>query len=551
MMVMSAKGLLDWIMDSGCSYHMTPRYIPELKRNFISLETFEKEGYTIKLQSGKVKVINGSRVVLSGIRKDNYVYSLDGHVGAHELNASVEEKESLAQNGLAERMKRTLIDKELVDHPIGQKLVNCKRLFKIKESIKVVQKPRYKARAMLRLGLPSLCLKKEFDVKELEEAKKILGMEVVRDQSCKILRVSQSGYVYKILNNFRIDKGKSIQMPFGGHFKMSLKDCSVRDCDIERISKVSYANAIRSLMYLMVCTRPDIAYASTTNVGLVYGTNRGNDVDVTGFVDSDYTKDPDNGFLNKASMAKKKNNGDSNETSSLLSELAKKVKNIDGKMLGKDGKPLKPYRCVKWAEPPSVNSASMKTDDATSTDGEDGGSMKVRTSNLPNEYPNDNTIWETEAPLCKLQTCKIVKVLEGGPWFIKSKPIMLSIWSANTKMKREAMTKVPMIPSHYLESCREVHQHISSPDQTPQETFFHTSMPIPGSVCTARQSASGKLDLARNDAVANVEYRFHLLKLSSQPYESFSTLKVKGLTLQEVTIRALTTSRHMSSSATH
>nr|GEX07622.1 retrovirus-related Pol polyprotein from transposon TNT 1-94 [Tanacetum cinerariifolium] len=33
----------------------------------------------------------------------------------------------------------------------------------------------------------------------------------------------------------------------------------------------------------------------TTNVGLVYGTNRGNHVDVTGFVDSDYAKDPDKG----------------------------------------------------------------------------------------------------------------------------------------------------------------------------------------------------------------------------------------------------------------
>ncbi|GKC73020.1 retrotransposon protein, putative, ty1-copia subclass, partial [Tanacetum coccineum] len=120
MMVMSAQALLDWIMDSGCSYHMTPRldilfdflecdggsvqlgdnreckirgigkvriqlrdgssfvlhnvrYIPELKRNLISLGTLEKEGFTVKLQSGKVKVING------------------------ELNDSVEEKDSLAQ----------------------------------------------------------------------------------------------------------------------------------------------------------------------------------------------------------------------------------------------------------------------------------------------------------------------------------------------------------------------------------------------------------------------------------------------------------------------
>ncbi|GJX88498.1 retrovirus-related pol polyprotein from transposon TNT 1-94 [Tanacetum coccineum] len=172
------------------------------------------------------------------------------------------------------------------------------------------------------IGSTKSLLKKEFDMKELGEAKKILGMEIVRDQSRKILRVSQSGYVSKILNNFRIDNGKSVKMPLGGHFKLSLKDCPVRDCDVERMSKVPYANAVGSLMYLMVCTRPDIAYAvsvvsrylanpgknhweavkwilkylrGTANVGLVYGTDRGNHVDVTGFVDSDYAKDPDKG----------------------------------------------------------------------------------------------------------------------------------------------------------------------------------------------------------------------------------------------------------------
>ncbi|GKC26000.1 hypothetical protein Tco_1028150 [Tanacetum coccineum] len=43
------------------------------------------------------------------------------------------------------------------------------------------------------------------------------------------------------------------------------------------MSKVSYANAVRSLMYLMVCTRPNIAYAVS-------------------FVDSDYAKDLDKGM---------------------------------------------------------------------------------------------------------------------------------------------------------------------------------------------------------------------------------------------------------------
>ncbi|GJY58738.1 retrovirus-related pol polyprotein from transposon TNT 1-94 [Tanacetum coccineum] len=133
MMVMSAEALLDLIMDSGCSYHMTPSvllgdnreckirgigkvrvqlrdessfvlnnvgYIPKLKKNLISLGTLGKEGYTVKMQSVKVKVINGSKVVLSGTRRDNCVYSLDGHAVASELNASVEEKDSFAQGAV-------------------------------------------------------------------------------------------------------------------------------------------------------------------------------------------------------------------------------------------------------------------------------------------------------------------------------------------------------------------------------------------------------------------------------------------------------------------
>ncbi|GKA71120.1 hypothetical protein Tco_0777259, partial [Tanacetum coccineum] len=94
MMAMSVKELLDWIMDLGGSYHITYRrdylvdfeeydggnILLELKRNLISLGTLEKEGLTMKMQSGKIKIIKGSLVVLSGTRRVNCLYTLDGQV---------------------------------------------------------------------------------------------------------------------------------------------------------------------------------------------------------------------------------------------------------------------------------------------------------------------------------------------------------------------------------------------------------------------------------------------------------------------------------------
>ena len=116
-------------MDSGCSYHMTPvkeyfsdlkfeqlgtvklgddracqvvgsgtvtlklsngmvvdlknvRYIPKLKKSLMSLGLFEKTGYKVVLWDGKAKVSKGSMVVLSGNRRENNTYLLDGEVVA-------------------------------------------------------------------------------------------------------------------------------------------------------------------------------------------------------------------------------------------------------------------------------------------------------------------------------------------------------------------------------------------------------------------------------------------------------------------------------------
>ena len=53
----------------------------------------------------------------------------------------------------------------------------------------------------------------KFKMKDLEPAKKILGMEITTDKKNGILYLAQEGYVQKILNRFSMDKSKVVGTP--------------------------------------------------------------------------------------------------------------------------------------------------------------------------------------------------------------------------------------------------------------------------------------------------------------------------------------------------
>src|SRR5680860_512667 len=104
-------------------------------------------------------------------------------------------------------------------------------------------------------------LSSEFEMKDLGPAKKILGMEISRDRKSRLLFLSQENYIKKVLHRFNMHDAKSVSTPIAPHFKLSALQCPSYDKDIEYMSRVPYSSAVGSLMYAMVCSRPDLSYA--------------------------------------------------------------------------------------------------------------------------------------------------------------------------------------------------------------------------------------------------------------------------------------------------
>ncbi|KAG9446485.1 hypothetical protein H6P81_012613 [Aristolochia fimbriata] len=162
-------------------------------------------------------------------------------------------------------------------------------------------------------------LANQFSMKDLGEAKQLLGMQITRDKKKKKLWLSQEGYVKKVLERFNMHESKAVTTTLGSQFKLSKEQCAKSDEEIAHMKTVPYASAIGSLMYAMVSTRPDIAHAvgvvsrfmknpgkehweavkwifrylkGTFDYCLCFGRNN---IDVKGFVDSDHAGDRDNG----------------------------------------------------------------------------------------------------------------------------------------------------------------------------------------------------------------------------------------------------------------
>ena len=162
-------------------------------------------------------------------------------------------------------------------------------------------------------------LKGEFEMKDLGAARRILGIDIVRNRMKNSLVLSQESYLKKIIQKFKMGDSKEVNVPLAGHFVFSTDQSPKTDEERKKMENVPYAEAIGSVMYTMISTRPDIAYAvsvlsrymsepgeehwkgikwllrylkGTSNLGL--GFNKlGSTIELEGYVDADYASNRD------------------------------------------------------------------------------------------------------------------------------------------------------------------------------------------------------------------------------------------------------------------
>jgi len=96
-------------------------------------------------------------------------------------------------------------------------------------------------------------LHKRFEMKDLGEAKVILGPEIRRDKALGTLKLSQGKNAAQVLEEF----GMAECNPIGTPLEVGLQLVKTDESD----DVLPYREAVGSVMYLMVGTRPDLAFA--------------------------------------------------------------------------------------------------------------------------------------------------------------------------------------------------------------------------------------------------------------------------------------------------
>ncbi|CEL99583.1 unnamed protein product [Vitrella brassicaformis CCMP3155] len=106
-------------------------------------------------------------------------------------------------------------------------------------------------------------LNREYGIKDLGKADVFVGIKIERDPLTGEMKLSQRAYIEKILKRFRWEHSNPASTPVASGVKLSKDHCPSTPEEKEWSASMQavYRQAVGTLLYLAVTTRPDISYA--------------------------------------------------------------------------------------------------------------------------------------------------------------------------------------------------------------------------------------------------------------------------------------------------
>ena len=105
----------------------------------------------------------------------------------------------------------------------------------------------------------SNAIKKRFRISSSGELDIFLGINITFGLNRKFIELGMRDYIEKIFKRFGLVAKQSVKSPMSDSIQSQLEDVSLADS--QYIEDFQYREKIGSLIYLMICVRPDIAFA--------------------------------------------------------------------------------------------------------------------------------------------------------------------------------------------------------------------------------------------------------------------------------------------------
>jgi hypothetical protein len=102
---------------------------------------------------------------------------------------------------------------------------------------------------------------RHFKIKDLGPMTLLLGIQIDYSFESRLLSLCQTRYIIESLTRYQIPDTKRHYTPLSSGIKLSKDDCPTLSEDIAAMKHFPYQSLIGTLMYAMLGTRPDIAYA--------------------------------------------------------------------------------------------------------------------------------------------------------------------------------------------------------------------------------------------------------------------------------------------------